>query len=237
MDNVVLVTGADRGLGFGLTKALLERDWTVLAGSFLDWPELGSLASAHPGKLKILDLDVSSDESVRAAAQMATNEVSKVDLLICNAAVQLSTRVESIRDDLNFDHMHKEFDVNTLGPLRVMKEFLPLLESSPMKRICFVSSEAGSIGESQRTGWFGYCMSKAALNMAAKNLHNDLAPQGYGIRLYHPGWMRTYMSGEKNLEAHYEPEEAAQFALAHFLGERDESRLNLVDWQGREMPW
>ena len=237
MGNVALVTGADRGLGFGLTQALLERDWTVLAGRFLDWPELNMLESAHPGRLKILDLDVSSDESIQAAARRSASEVSKIDLLICNAAVQMSTRVECIRDDLNFDHMRKEFDVNTLGALRVTKAFLPLLESSPMKRICFVSSEAGSIGESQRTGWFGYCMSKAALNMAVKNLHNDLAPRGYGIRLYHPGWMRTYMSGEKNLEAHYEPEEAAQFALAHFLGERDESRLHLVDWQGREMPW
>jgi len=237
VDNVALITGADRGLGFGLTKALLEQNWTVLAGRFLDWPELSWLESEHHGKLKILDLDVSSDQSVRAAAQMAINEVSKVDLLICNAAVQMSSHVDSIRDDLNFDHMRKEFEVNTLGALRVTKEFLPLLESSPMKRICFVSSEAGSIGESQRTGWFGYCMSKAALNMAAKNLHNDLATRGYGIRLYHPGWMRTYMSGEKNLEAHYEPEEAAQFALAHFLAERDESRLNLVDWQGQEMPW
>ena len=237
MGNVALVTGADRGLGFGLTQALLDRDWTVLAGRFLDWPELNLLESAHLGRLKILDLDVSSDDSVRAAARIAASEVSKVDLLICNAAVQMSSQVDSIRDDLNFDHMRKEIDVNALGALRVTKAFLPLLEPSPMKRICFVSSEAGSIGESQRTGWYGYCMSKAALNMAVKNLHNDLAPRGYRIRLYHPGWMRTYMSGEKNLEAHYEPLEAAEFALAHFLAERDASRLNLVDWQGREMPW
>ena len=237
MANVALVTGADRGLGFGLTKALLERDWTVLAGRFLDWPELNLLESAHHGRLKILHLDVSSDESVRAAARSAATEVSQVDLLICNAAVQMSSHVDSVRDDLNFDHMRKEIDVNALGALRVTKEFLPLLEPSPMKRICFVSSEAGSIGESQRTGWFGYCMSKAALNMAVKNLHNDLVPRGYGIRLYHPGWMRTYMSGEKNLEAHYEPEEAAQFALSHFLSEETGPELRLVDWQGREMSW
>jgi NAD(P)-dependent dehydrogenase (short-subunit alcohol dehydrogenase family) len=237
MDNVALITGADRGLGLALTKALLDRGWTVLAGRFLDWPELSSLESAHHGKLKILDLDVSSDESVRLAAQSAAHHVGKIDVLICNAAIQMSSHVESIRDDLNFDHMRKEFDINTLGALRVTKEFLPLLESSPMKRICFVSSEAGSIGESQRTGWFGYCMSKAALNMAVKNLHNDLAPRGFGIRLYHPGWMRTYMSGEKNLEAHYEPDEAAQFALAHFLSETTGPELRLVDWQGREMLW
>jgi NAD(P)-dependent dehydrogenase (short-subunit alcohol dehydrogenase family) len=107
-----------------------------------------------------------------------------------------------------------------------------------MKRLCFVSSEAGSVGASKRSGWFGYCMSKAALNMAVKNLHNELFPQGYTFRLYHPGWMRSYMGGAKAEQGDLEPDEAAGYALPLFLNTRaDESRLVLVDYKGREWPW
>jgi NAD(P)-dependent dehydrogenase (short-subunit alcohol dehydrogenase family) len=107
-----------------------------------------------------------------------------------------------------------------------------------MKRLCFVSSEAGSISRAERTSWYSYCMSKAALNMGIKILFNHLRPEGYTFRVYHPGWMRSYMSGKKNLEAALEPEEAAAFAIPIFLGPReDEDRLVLVDYQGQEWPW
>ena len=60
------------------------------------------------------------------------------------------------------------FDINALGPLRVVEAFLPLMVNSGLRRLCFVSSEAGSIGDATRQSWYGYCMSKAALNMAVK---------------------------------------------------------------------
>ena len=93
--------------------------------------------------------------------------------------------------------MQRLINVNSLGPLRVANAFLPLLSQGEMKRLCFVSSEAGSIERAQRTAWYGYCMSKAALNMGVKLVFNRLRPQGYTVRLYHPGWMRTYMGGDK----------------------------------------
>jgi len=128
--------------------------------------------------------------------------------------------------------------VNALGALRVVEAFLPLVERSEMKRLCFVSSEAGSIERCRRTAWYSYCMSKAALNMAVKILFNDLRPQRYTFRLHHPGWMRTYMSGARNPNADMEPEEAAEKALALFLDvERDEDRLELVDYGGQAWPW
>jgi NAD(P)-dependent dehydrogenase (short-subunit alcohol dehydrogenase family) len=114
---------------------------------------------------------------------------------------------------------------------------LPLLDKGELKRLCFVSSEAGCVGASPRTGWFGYCMSKAALNIAVKNLSNDLSPQGFGFRLYHPGWMRTYMHGVKNLDAELEPEQAAQIALDYFLDPVNPKELTLHDWAGNDLPW
>jgi NAD(P)-dependent dehydrogenase (short-subunit alcohol dehydrogenase family) len=220
-----------------MTDSLLERGWTVLAGRHLDWPELGGLKAKYGEKLLIIPLDVSSDGSVKAAALTAAESVSHIDLLISNAGINRSAHVNSIRESQNFDDMMSEFSVNAVGALRIVEAFLPLLDRGAMKRFCFVSSEAGSISASNRTGWFGYCMSKAALNMAVKNLSNDLAPQGYSFRLYHPGWLRTYMRGTKNLEAHMEAEEAAKIALDYFLHPTNPKELALHEWDGSDLPW
>lgn len=86
-------------------------------------------------------------------------------------------------------------------------------------------------------------MSKAALNMGVKLMFNRLRPEGYTFRVYHPGWIRSYMGGTKNDDADLEPAEAARPALAHFLQDEragshvDEDRLVMVDWQGEEWPW
>ena len=237
MNSVALVSGADRGLGLGLTKALLAKGWTVIAGKHLDWPELEQLATKFPETLHIVRLDVSSDESVKKASQLVSTLVNHVDLLINNAALNRSHQIASIRQPQDFDNMIDEVNINAIGALRVVEAFLPLVERSQQKRLCFVSSEAGSIGASNRTGWFGYCMSKAALNMAVKNLHNDLGPQGFTFRLYHPGYMKTYMAGTKNENAHMEPNDAATFALNYFLDSEEPNNLVTRDWEGKEWPW
>ncbi len=235
----VFITGADRGLGFGLAVGLLEQGWRVFAGQYMpEWPELGVLARLHPGDLHIVPMDVTSVESARAAAQAVAAQVPHLDMLINNAGVTSPTNARTIREAQDYAEMHRLFDVNALGPLRVVEAFLPLLDRGALKRLCFVSSEAGSITRSYRNAWFGYCMSKAALNMAIKNLFNHLRPEGYTFRVYHPGWIRSYMSGEKNTEADLEPEEAAAYAIPFFINPReDEDRLALVDYQGNEWPW
>jgi hypothetical protein len=74
--------------------------------------------------------------------------------------------------------------------------------------------------------------------MAVKILFNDLSPTGYTFRVYHPGWVRSYMSGEKNMEATFEPEEAAGRAIPILLGQREnEGELVLLDYEGKEWPW
>jgi NAD(P)-dependent dehydrogenase (short-subunit alcohol dehydrogenase family) len=239
MDQYALVTGADRGLGLALSAGLLERGWQVLAGQYMpDWPELNLLAGKFPHSLYILPLDVCSIDSVKAAAQAAANVSDHIDLLINNAGVSSSKMAQPISEPQDYVEMHRLFDVNALGPLRVVEAFLLLMKGSALKRLCFVSSEAGSISRAERTAWYGYCMSKAALNMGIKILFNYLRPKGYTFRVYHPGWVRSYMSGKKNLEANLEPEEAARYAIPIFLEPRkDEDRLVLVDYQGQEWSW
>jgi NAD(P)-dependent dehydrogenase (short-subunit alcohol dehydrogenase family) len=239
MTQTALVTGADRGLGLALSAGLLERGWQVLAGQYLPgWPELGALAAKYPAALHILPLDIASTESVQAAARAAAEKTTCLDLLINNAGVSSPSMQRPIDEPQDYAEMQRLYNVNALGPLRVVEAFLPLTKGSSLKRLCFVSSEAGSISRAERTSWYSYCMSKAALNMGVKILFNHLRPQGYTFRVYHPGWMRTYMGGTKNLQAALEPEQAAGYALPFFLGPRqDENRLALIDYEGQEWPW
>lgn len=236
MERVALVSGADRGLGLSLVSLLLADGWTVIAGQYLEWPELGRLSEQFGERLIIAPLDVASDESARSASLAVSQKVGHIDLLVANAGIIGESDPLSIRQGLNYDEMMREYNVNALGALRVVESFLDLMEKGLMRRLCFVSSEAGSIGSCGRPDWYGYCMSKAALNMAVKILSNDLGRKGYSFRLYHPGWMRTYMHGRKNMEADLEPDEAARLALGYFLKE-DVDELRLMCWDGSEMGW
>lgn len=236
MDRIAVVTGADRGLGFALCEGLLAQGWRVFAGQYMpDWPQLTELAGRYPERLHIVPLDVSSTASVQAAAEAVAAAADHVDLLINNAGITGGRG--GLQEGFDEAKMHRVYDVNALGPIRVVEAFLPLT-SRGLRRLVFVSSEAGSIGRCRRQAGLGYCMSKAALNMAVKIMFNRLRPEGYTFRLYHPGWMRTYMSGQKNPQADMEPEEAAAKALPFFLGNREnEDRLVLVDYQGAEWEW
>ena len=239
MISTAFVTGSDRGLGFALCAELLKQDWQVFAGQHKpEWPDLATLAGQYPATLHIVALEVRSVESIQAAAQAISERTDHLDVLINNAGISSSTTLRAIREPQDYAEMQRMYDVNALGPLRVTEAFLPLLERGGLKRLCFISSEAGSIAGSERTAEFGYCMSKAALNMAVKILSNDLSPSGYTFRVYHPGWIRSYMSGEKNMQATYEPEEAAGWAVPILLGQREnEGELVLLDYEGKEWPW
>jgi Dehydrogenases with different specificities (related to short-chain alcohol dehydrogenases) len=239
MERTVLVTGGDRGLGLALCAGLLKQGWHVFAGQYLPkWHELASLRNEYPQSLHLLPLDVSSRESVQAAAETVNADTDHLDVLISNAGVTSETVPFTIREAQDYDEMHRLYDVNALGALRVVEAFLPFMDQGNSKRLCFISSEAGSIGRSERTSWFGYCMSKAALNMGIKILFNDLYPAGYTFRVYHPGWIRSFMHGEKNMEATLEPDEAATYALPLLLNDReDEDRLVMVDYEGHEWSW
>ena len=159
------VTGADRGLGFELAKALLEDGYTVFAGRYnKDWKLLDKLSEKYPDSLYIVDLDVSSDTSVKAAAEFISSRTDRIDVLVNNSAIS-GNYDPTIFDELDFDEMLRVFNVNCLGATRVTNALIRLIMNSEKKLIMNISSEAGSISTCYRKGWFAYCGSKAALNM------------------------------------------------------------------------
>ena len=233
------VTGADRGLGLAICEGLLERNWQVFAGQYMpSWADLSTLSAQFPGKLHIIPLDVASIESARAAARQVAATTSHIDILINNAGVNTPTKERKISEPQDYDEIYRMYNINAIGPLRVVEAFLPLMERSKLKRLCFVSSEAGSIERCYRVSWYGYTMSKAALNRAVKVMFNDLHPQGYTFRLYHPGWVQSYIGGTKNTQADLTPAESAQAGITFFIDPLpDEDHLAMFDWQRQEWPW
>jgi NAD(P)-dependent dehydrogenase (short-subunit alcohol dehydrogenase family) len=234
----VLITGADRGVGLALTEEFLKEQWTVFAGQYMkEWGELERLKSRYGDLLYIIPLDVSSDGSVKDALSVITPLTDCIDMIVNNAGI--SGGVGDIYEHGDFNKGLAIFNTNCLGPLRVTNTFLPLLDCpESLKRLCYVSSEAGSVSVCHRNDGFIYPMSKTALNMAVNLLFNELKPRGYTFRLYHPGWVRSYMSGKKSTQGKFEPEETATSAVQYFLKEEaHEDVLRLVDNENVTWPF
>lgn len=136
-----------------------------------------------------------------------------------------------------YEKMRAVFNINTLGAVRMTEAFLPLMQTG-MKRLAFVSSEAGVISLAHRQDTFTYTMSKTALNMIVRRMFRTLRPLGYTFRLYHPGWVRSYMMGQKSTAGNFEPEETAAVAYRQFVTDRSaEDVLVMTDVSGEMWPY
>lgn len=230
----LLITGCDHGLGYGIAKIALAQGHTVFASRHQSFSsELKELQDCYPSALFLVALDVGSDESVLSAKKAVLKETDTLDAIISCAGILGEREVEGAPvSDHNL--MLQVINVNALGAVRLAEAFYPLLQKSCVKKLFFVSSEAGSIGECHRRDWFGYCMSKSALNMYGKLLDNRLRPEGFDIRLYHPGWVRSYMNGYLDTAADLDIDTAAEYAWNYFNGPAEEGSVVLRGSDGKK---
>ncbi|HOB19906.1 MAG TPA: SDR family NAD(P)-dependent oxidoreductase, partial [Candidatus Atribacteria bacterium] len=137
MKKKAFVTGADRGLGYCLTEVLLVNDYRVFAGRYMkDWPWLDRLKAKYGDDLILVDLDISSSDSVEKAARLIKSETDSLDLLINNAAILGPDENNlAIFEPLDFDRLLRVYNVNTLGALRVTKALIDLVLNSQDKLI------------------------------------------------------------------------------------------------------
>lgn len=204
MNKTILVTGASRGLGLCFTKKYLEDGETVFAGvRDLSAPALKALKDRYPDTLIPVILDVTDSKSVDEAATVITKYTQSLDMVINNAAIHNSSSFEII-EKADIDDCLPVYNVNSLGPLRVIKALIPLIRKSASAKIINISSESGSISTCGREKEFDYCMSKAALNMGTKLLSNYLRKDKIIVLAVHPGWMRTDMGGSNAVLDPYE---------------------------------
>jgi NAD(P)-dependent dehydrogenase (short-subunit alcohol dehydrogenase family) len=233
MTQRILITGASRGFGAALADSFAERGSHVFAGARGVHPVLDAIIERHPGKVTAIELDVTSDESIRLGLSAVSAEVPAIDVLINNAAVRSPTVMNPI-ESIDFADAERTLAVNAIGPLRVIRAFLPLLRQGNTPVLVNVSSEAGSVGQCGRDREFDYCMSKAALNMATALLANYLRGQMRVLAL-HPGWLRTDMGGA---HAALDPEAVAETVVDLILREsRSLGGPLFLDYEGNPLPW
>lgn len=239
MNQYALVTGADHGVGFSLVSNLLKRGYFVFAGRIN--PEeklLDQLKEKFPDRLEIILMDISSDDNVAQMKRTVSEKTSYINLLINNAGI-LGDISKNIYDELDFEEMKQVFNVNALGTLRVTNALADFIMKSNQKTIVNISSEAGSIGQCEREGWFAYCMSKAANNMQSALVHNKIRKEGGKVIVIHPGHVATYMRGHLDQDAKITPEESASAILRLVLDQElpvTEKPLYL-DYQGEHLIW
>lgn len=237
MTKKAYITGADRGLGFALVKEFLKNNYIVFAGRYLkEWNWLSDLKAEYPENLNIVDLDISDDKSIEKAENLLENNISELDVLINNAGIYFDN-TDNVLGDLNFEIMERMYKINSLGTLKVTHSVIDLLLRGKEKLLVNISSEAGSVGNCWRKKEYGYSMSKTAVNMQSAILQNHLKEYGIKVFAIHPGYMKSYMLGEKNMDADIEPEESAKKIYKLIFKEKNNFNHIYYDYLGNELPW
>lgn len=195
----VLITGANRGIGLGLTERFLEGNAEVIATVRRTTPKaqdgspLDALAKKAGTKLRILPLDVTQEESCKALDKaLGTPNEGTIDVLVNNAG--LGEEFTHSLTETAFPKLLSAFETNAVGPLRVTMALRERLRR-PGAKIVNITSRMGSIADNSSGGAYAYRMSKAALNMATKTLALEWRSQGILAVVVHPGWVKTDMGG------------------------------------------
>jgi len=221
----VLVTGANRGIGLEYARQFSARGYKVIgtARDPGDAKELSAVAA------RVEQLDVADAASVAALARRL--EGVPIDILVNNAGI--FDRADTSIDKVDFGMMERTFAVNTLGPLRVVQALLPNLRLGQGKTIANMSSQLGSI-ENSNGRWYAYRSSKAALNQVNKVLSAELGPDGFTCVVLHPGWVRTDMGGEN---ATYSPQESVTGLVTVIENLKPADNGRFFDFKGNPIPW
>lgn len=221
MSNRVVIIGASRGIGLELARQYAARGEEVVAACRRATRQLTEV-----GCEVVEGTEVTDDLSVRTLADHLAGR--PVDILIHNAGIL----TRETFDDLDFDRIREQFEVNAMGPLRVVRALVPSLRRG--SKVGIVSSRVGSLGDNAAGGNYGYRMSKAAVNMAGVNLAHDLEPRGIALILLHPGYVRTDMtSGGGTVD----PPDAAAGIIARMDALTLETTGTFWHAEGYRLPW
>jgi NAD(P)-dependent dehydrogenase (short-subunit alcohol dehydrogenase family) len=192
---VVLVTGASSGIGKACAELLAARGFLVYGTSRHASPVVaGKPAAGTPPVLRMIPLDVTSDESVDAAVSLVLASEGRIDAVVNNAGFGIAGAVELT----SMDEAHAQFETNFFGTVRVCRAVLPAMRRQGSGRIVNVSSIAGAIGIPFQAF---YSASKFAIEGFSEALRMEAAPFGIHVTLVEPGDFRTGFTAARRLAA------------------------------------
>ena len=219
-----LITGANRGIGLSLAQRLARRGETVIGVCRQSSAALAATGAQVIDSVDMADADAVASLPARLAGQ-------RIDGLVLNAGIFTNETLDALDADA-FARIQRQFDVNTLGPLRVAAALRDHLAEGA--KVGIITSRMGSVADNGSGAYYGYRASKAAVNAVGKSLAMDLAPRGVAVVLLHPGRVATDMLGG---HGDIGPDESAANLIARL------DSLTLADtgtfWHanGTPLPW
>jgi Short-chain dehydrogenases of various substrate specificities len=219
-----LITGCDTGIGREFAEQYARDSWKVIA-TYRD------ISKAIPGNEHIRNhpLDVTDESQFESLKEELDGE--PIDLLISNAGIGLDT---ARLGALDFDYARRMYEVNTIGPLRLVETFAGNVAASTQRRIVAITSRMGSIGLNLSGAHYGYRASKAGLNALMRSLAIDLFGQGITVVLLHPGWVDTAGGGGGGALSATASVSSMRQVIAR-LGNHETGQF--LSYDGTPLPW
>lgn len=246
---VALVTGANQGVGLQVARELVAHGITVLVGSRN--LARGEAAAQEIGRGAVaLQLDVTDQASIAAAAERIRREFGRLDVLVNNAAISNTRKGSlsledykkiSLASNASLDEIRAVWETNVFGVLAVYQAMLPLLRLSPDARIVNVSSGVGSLATNADPSFHYrafyspiYPASKAALNAMTLAMMIELESSGIKVNLVSPGFTRTNLNGYEGRES---VEEGSREVVRVALLGPDGPSGTFTRWENATIPW
>ena len=227
----VLITGANRGLGLGFVKKYLEKNVNVLCTTrdISGSKELLECKERYPNNIEIFELDLLKENGAETLANQLNG--MPIDILINNAGVGSSNQHFEAVSSKPWLEVLK---VNLIAPLIITQSLIENVKMSSAKKIYFLSSQLGSIGDNTSGGMYIYRSSKTGLNQVVRSLSVDLKPKGITVVSLHPGWVKTDMGGP-NAPVSIDKSIEGMTKVIDRTDIKDTGRF--LNYDGTELPW